>query len=379
MSVKNITAQDRLSDYPTNQLSSSLLCLSDYLSKPFFALCQTYQWMKLVNRLHAAEGALLRSARKVVLAAQMLFWSLIAFICLLPAFLLRSIGNYRLKHAFLYARGTAGEKLIDENQCSFTLLSWNVCCIPGFSLESGVVPYPLRIEAIAQRIIQENCDVVCLYEVFETIAAEQIQRSLAASGYTHFYFNIGPNNLGLNSGLFVASKCAVQNPQFVPFKNQRHIQRGVFSFDLLSASRRFTRIFTTHLHPSKEPKAPSFEEIILREGQMACILEQLPKEEICMVIAGDLNLDDVERLNSSWYARFDKGEVIGGKSWGGDLSSTEGLNLDYVMVVKSPMASINTAVKTVGFDPRQLSKEALSDHATLCSQVHFHAPQSQSL
>jgi len=372
MNVRTAT-QNRLGPYPENGLAACLLRGSDYLSKPLFALCESYQWIRNIDRLYTTESAFMRGVRKVALVFQMVFLSLAVPVCLLPAFFLRGIGNCFLKHEFLYEQGTPSEKLLDENQRAFTLLSWNVCCIPGFSLESGVMPYPSRIERVAQRIIQESCDVVCLYEVFDNIAAGQMHKALAASGYAHFYFNIGPRNLGLNSGLFVASKFAVQNPQFIPFKNNKQIERGAFSFDLLSAQSRFARVFTTHLHSSEISTAPKAEEIAMRKEQMERIIEELPKEEICTVIAGDLNLDDEELKNSSWHTRFDQGEISGGKSWG---SYSDGLNLDHVMLVKNPTLLIQTVVKEVGFDPDQLKEEALSDHAILCT--HVRAPRSPS-
>jgi endonuclease/exonuclease/phosphatase family metal-dependent hydrolase len=368
MSVQTLE-QTRLGAYPENRLAAYLLLTSDYLSKPFFALCESCRWIPAIDTLYSSENLLFRSARKVALVFQMVVFSLATLVCLLPAFFLRGVGNSLFGHAFLYAPGATSEKFLDENQPLFSLLSWNVCCIPGFSFQSGVMPYPLRIERIAQRIIQESCDVVCLYEVFDNIAAGQIRKALAASGYAHFYFNIGPKTLGLNSGLFVASKFAVQNPQFTPFKNSSQIQRGVFSFDLMSAQSRFARIFATHLHSSQESTAPKAEEIAIRQEQMECILEGLPKEKICTVIAGDLNLDDEELENSSWNACFEQGEIRGGKSWG---AYSDGLNLDHVMVVKTT-ALIQTAVKEVGFNPNQLREEALSDHAILCTQLR--APQ----
>jgi hypothetical protein len=99
----------------------------------------------------------------------------------------------------------------------------------------------------------------------------------------------------------------------------------------------------------------------------------------CVVITGDLNLDDEEFRASSWRSRFQKGDDFGNteKTWGGDAFCARmmgkrisgALNLDHTMVAKGTAGAMSTTLVHTGFDPVNFKKEALSDHAGLFTQI----------
>ena len=99
----------------------------------------------------------------------------------------------------------------------------------------------------------------------------------------------------------------------------------------------------------------------------------------CIVVTGDLNLDDGEYRNSSWQARFQKGDQFGDalKTWGGDEFCAQlvgkrvsgPLNLDHTMVLNGTACSIETNLVETGYDPAVFKEGVLSDHGGLFSKI----------
>jgi endonuclease/exonuclease/phosphatase family metal-dependent hydrolase len=374
--------------FPSNKVAACMLRLSDFFSQPVYNMIKAYQMIRFTNAFYPEEGTLQKLALKVMYAVALVTWAITLVFSTLPALFFKAIGSYMLDASFIHARGAAPLQKLEKSQRVFTLLTWNVCCIPGHSPASGVFPASDRTRLIADKVIEQNADVVVLSEVFDNLTATAFSEKLASFGYAHFFSHMDKhkNLCGLPSGLFVASKFDVINPQFTPFKTHNQIEKGVFAFDLMSEGSRFAHICTAHLSDSDVPSSPREEEVSLRQQQMETILKELPEEPICTVLAGDLNLDDTEMQNASWKNRFDAGKVTGEKTWGGDraCAATTGArssgprNLDHAMLVKNGAAAIRTAVREVGFDGSHLNETALSDHALLFSLIRVNAPQSQT-
>ncbi len=86
-------------------------------------------------------------------------------------------------------------------------------------------PWRDRLGALTALIRSTNADVVCLQEVHPDDAIQELYHALKDQ-YSYFYGAIGPrflgfdlSALGLPSGLFVASKYPVENPEFSLYKN----------------------------------------------------------------------------------------------------------------------------------------------------------------
>ena len=141
---------------------------------------------------------------------------------------------------------------------SVTVLNWNVCFFPGSLslLFGGVLPWENRIEGVANQIIENGADIVCLQEVFSRDSAEKLYQLLEKE-YAYFYINIGlkpfgfnSDTIGLSSGLFVASKMEIDNPQFIPFKKTPAVRGyGFFSIQIPNIG----NLITTHLNPGSDP------------------------------------------------------------------------------------------------------------------------------
>jgi exonuclease III len=324
---------------------------------------------------------------KIFLTYKALSNSLTAIVTAPAGILLRATAIAVQNEPYLYFPGNALEKSPGR---SFSLLSWNVCFVGGgYSITNGgVSPWSQRIDGVVEAIRAQDADVVCLYETFDTRSAFELHNRLKDQ-YAHFYFNIGPKAVGVSSGIFVASKFPIENPQFTPFTDAalvgrtKNAEKGVFSFDLKDGESSFARIHATHMQHSEECDSPTPEEIEARDLEMEIILKQIEQQydhHLITLLAGDWNLDDVEYENSSWKNHFDRGErhFNGEYTWGGDQfcatlekkSVSKPLNLDHTALHKqSSSATLETYLVETGYDATVYTESALSDHRGLYSIV----------
>ena len=361
---------------------------ASYLTDPLSKSHEFYRRTFVVEALHPTANAISNLARKISLYIGMVGWAALAVFTTLPGAALRHFGSNLQTQPFTYSQGLSKGKVLSLDR-SFSLLSWNICGVGGgYSIsDGGVLPWSFRIDNITNKIIEKNADVNCLSEVFDIKSALYISEKLKRCGYSHFYFNMGPKAIGVSAGLLVASKYNIKNPEFSPFPQDslvgrtKKVSKGVFAFDLESQGQNFARIYSTHLQHSEEPQFPTTEEVDDRKKQMQIIVDKANTlRDRCIVVTGDLNLDDNEYNASFWHNRFQKGDGFGAfdKTWGGDefCSRMVGrristpLNLDHTMIVKGTARSISTSLVPTGFNPSTFKAEALSDHAGLLSRIY---------
>ena len=371
----------------TQRVKSAVFRVASYLTDP---ICKCHELMRrlhLVDHLHPTAMKVANVARKMLLVGAMAVCAFTALFTTLPGIALRGMGVYLQKEPFIHWKGDHKDKILPSDR-TFSLLSWNICCVgAGYSIsDGGVMPWRFRIDAIVDKILKKDADVNCLYETMDTSSAFYIAEKLQQNGYSHIYFNIGPKAVGASSGIMVASKYAIKNPQFTQFPldslvgRTKHAAKGVFGFDLQSKGKTFATVFATHPQHSAEPSYPTDEEIEARRKQMKIILEQVDKvKDRCVVVTGDLNLDDEEYRKSPWSSRFQKGDTFHDPdyTWGGDkvcagiMSQRPSLpsNLDHTMVKAGSARSIRTSLVKTGYVGTLFKEKALSDHAGLFSQI----------
>ena len=374
-------------DLFVNKVASLAFQAASYLTDPVCKSHESYRCISIVDALNPNASALSNLARKISLILGMLGWASLAVFTTLPGIALRSLASQMQTNPFIYAQGVANEKLLPLNR-SFSLLSWNICCTAGgYPIsDGGVMPWSSRIDPILKKIIEKDADVNCLYETFDANTGFYISEKLKQKGYKHIYYNIGPKAIGVSSGIMVASKYAIKNPEFTPFPidtlvgRTKHAAKGVFSFDLNCRGKNFAKVYTTHLQHSEEPQFPTPDEVEGRKRQMQIIVDKVNAvRDRCVVVTGDLNLDDEEFKASSWHSLFQKGDHFGSteKTWGGDQFCARmlgkrisgALNLDHTMVAKGTAHAISTRLVNTGFDPINFREGALSDHAGVLSQI----------
>ncbi len=368
-----------------NRVSIGLFRAASVLTDPACESHEFYRRISLVDVLNPAASKAANLARKILLGTAAAGFAFAALFTSVPGIALRALAASLQAVPFSSMNGKAEDKILPADR-KFTLLSWNVCCIGGgYSIsDGGVLPWSFRLDAIIDKIIESDADVNCLNEVYDAESAHRICERLKENGYTRFYFNIGPRALGVSSGILVASKYEIEKPEFTPFPKEtllgrtQFTEKGIFSFDVSSRSKPFARIVATHLQHSEEPEFPTEAEVAARRKQMAIVVEKTNAvRDRCILVAGDLNLDDKEYESSPWKSQFVKGADFTEKTWGGDAYCARlvgkpvsgPLNLDYAFAVKGTAASIRTTLVRTGYDPETIKKEALSDHEGLLSEA----------
>lgn len=193
--------------------------------------------------------------------------------------------------AFEYRAGSGKEKQSSDG--SFTILNLNVCGFAGIlpMLYGGPTPWKERIDSLSQRIEAVDADVICLQELFDPEANEAFYQRLK-SKYPYFYINIGPrvDVIGISSGLFVASKYKIDNPEFTLFSDREKVRSyGFFEFDIKSGAQTLGHITTTHLQPYPTSKGQE-----LRVKELEQVVETLQakaeKLQVPFFFCGDLNI-----------------------------------------------------------------------------------------
>lgn len=366
--------------------AASLFKAASYLTDPICNAHALYRTLDVLDAQNPDTSSLYKTAQKIGLWMKIAGWGALGLFTSLPAMALRHLGAVSQSEPFLFEEGEAAPKELPESR-SFSLLSWNICCVGGgYSIsDGGVSHWTFRIDRIIDAIAREDADVNCLYETFDTSSAFYLCEKLKERGYSRFYYNIGPKVVGVSSGIFVASKYRIQNPAFTAYPEEtlvgrtKNAAKGIFSFDLESQGELFARIHSTHLQHSEAPEFPTEEERVARARQMEILAARVNAvRDRCIVATGDLNLDDEEYESSSWAGYFQKKNCFfGRKTWGGDAFCAElmgkqvsgPLNLDHTMLAKGTARSIFTMLVSTGYNPTALREEALSDHAGLFSEI----------
>ncbi|MDP1835927.1 MAG: hypothetical protein Q8K75_08375 [Chlamydiales bacterium] len=359
--------------------------VASYLTDPVCKGHELFRRLYVVEALNPTAHAVANKARKVFLYIGIVACGAVAVFSSVPGIVLRYAAAQLQSHPYIHVKGHGHGKALPADH-AFTLLSWNICCISGgYSIsDGGVAPWASRIDAIIDEIIAKDADVNCLYEVFDVKAATYISERLKEHGYVHIYFNIGPKAVGVNSGILVASKYDVQNPEFTAYSEDmlvgrtKNAAKGVFAFDLSSEGKSFARIFATHLQHSEEPEFATDEEVEARRKQMKVIADKIDQvRDKCVVLTGDLNFDDSEFDAIPGRDRFQEGNTFTEKTWGGDefcagiveKRVSQGLNLDHTAILRGTARDITTSLVRTGYDPAVYTESALSDHEGLFSKI----------
>jgi endonuclease/exonuclease/phosphatase family metal-dependent hydrolase len=372
-----------------DRIASVAFQVASYLTDPVCKAHESWRRVQIIDSLNPTSAKVVKVATQFFLCLAIASCALLAVFTTVPGIVLRHLAAKVQSTPYLYFTNAASGKVL-PNDHAFTLLSWNICGTSAghvFS-DGGLYPWVTRIDAIIDKMVASDADVNCLYEVFDVKAATYITQRLKQHGYQHFYYNIGPRAVGVNSGILVASKYIVKAPEFTPYPEDalvgrtKYTSKGVFAFDLASEGKSFARIFATHLQHSEEPAFATSEEIEARRKQMQIIIDKMNGiRDRCVVLTGDLNLDDKEKDKSFWRGRFSEETLYysSEKTWGGDEFSvklvgdkrvSEALNLDHTLLLKGSGRALETFLISTGFDLAVLDPKALSDHAGLYSTIY---------
>ena len=278
----------RYTDRFSTALQKKMFLAASLLTDPVCLAHETFRQIQVVNHENSQDKIIRKLVEKFLLTLRLIFYGSLALVTTMPGVVLRFLAIKLQGKAFLsYNSEDTIKETTFENR-KITLLSWNVCFLGGgYSIsEGGVFPWRERIDRIIQKNLEpqedskKSPDVVCLYETFDTSAAFHIVKRLKKEGYNHIFWNIGPKTFGVSSGILVASRFKIINPEFTPFPLDTLVGRtkgttkGVFSFDVEYKKDTYAKIFSTHLQHSELPKFPTIDETIARESQMRLIIDR---------------------------------------------------------------------------------------------------------
>lgn len=305
--------------------------------------------------------------------------------CHFSAFLLST-------NPYIHIKNEANLKTIDKIR---SLLQLN-CCLTagGFSKLFGgiVLSNDDRVLKIAEMIKQNDPDLVCLQEVSDIKDAFKLYNELS-NKYGDFYFNIGstPFILQNNSGLFVASKMALENPEVHSFADisgaESMVNKCFFLFSTNNAN-----FITTHLSPSHDDSKPTAQEDLVRSQEQQRILlaakQRSANNKKPTYVSGDFNINwksdqykqgllftegkDYYNKNRSEVFTQDatcETEYLIDRNWHHKKDTKpQQLILDYFLsFFDSNYASVKTH-KIATFDTER-PEEAISDHSALLSTI----------
>ncbi len=186
-----------------------------------------------------------------------------------------------------------------RNSDALTVLTLNSCFVPGDFpyLYGGVTQnWQDRVTPLAHRLLEADADVVCLQEVHAEDASCALYEALKER-YTYFYGSIGPRTLGftfetlgLPSGLFVASKYPIAQPQFTPFSAVAiPMNYGFFDFIITDEGTLLAHVYTTHMQPFNHPLFKNIRSLQLGEITEKMLIDQ-SEEPFPHFLCGDLNI-----------------------------------------------------------------------------------------
>ncbi len=257
------------------------------------------------------------------------------------------------------------------------------CCLTagGFARLFGGLELPdeQRTIKIAETIKQLKPDVICLQEVSDLNAAFSLYDKLS-SEFTDFYLDIGVSPLILknNSGLFVASKYPITNPQFHSFSDipgtESMVNKGYFTFSIPWAY-----VINTHLSPSLNDLAPTQAEIETRaeeQRRIAAVKEQQLATGQPVFVLGDFNTNQEDPLHENAAYRSDsqseefrcQTDYLVDRNWRHNRNAEpNGIVLDHCLAFSNKPLTITT--QPIPAFEMDRPSEAVSDHPGILHQV----------
>ncbi len=394
-------------DNITNRCKIAAFRAASYLTDPICKSRECHKMEAIIDELYPVEasntiGKLQNIIRRWSLLIGYGLYTALALFTTLPGIALRSLTANLSKEPFLYLPGKAEEKPLPSDS-SFSLLSWNICFVPaGYSItDGGILSYFYRAQKIAEEVLKQDSDVVCLYETFDTGSAMDLAEALKEN-YSHIYFNIAPRSIGTSSGIFVASKFPISAfdvelfPEDTLVGTTKYSAKSVVGFTLQNKGEDVARIFTTHAQHGEEPEFPTEEEISCNQRQMQIVLEKVKNfanKNLAVIVCGDLNVsrENLEAVpgllltssptnneDTSFLTFLDGNKESKIPTWDGDDSCafrfygkkiSKALELDYILALTGHVKSIITTVGQTYYDPKKVTLSALSDHRPLTSII----------
>jgi hypothetical protein len=380
-----------IDDTSLDSLDRYFLDVSSKWADPLCWVYETFRY-RLIEPLSPNKFSNFDSKIKEIATRAMIVLGGLGAFCLAGTYLLasavvlgigskffRSVGFALQKNGFTHVFGKAKEKEIEDEQAS--VMTWSLCGkYAGLSLEQGVIHWRSRVDMIADKILEEDPEIIVLQEVYDTALCEAIIEKLN-DHYAHFFIQTGPSLFGNVTGTMVISKCAVNRFSHTEFEESDYRQSLGFEMIEIKANPNDTtpciRIYATQLSSGKENEA-------IRENQLFQIINTLAKEETTVptLFVGNTNIDrdsdsEGEMLSKYFYHSYRGNEpTLTGQlayQWSTSVLRPNS-NSDYISLFKRSIPDgrtlpvIEKNIRMIdchlvkAFDPSYNTKTALSEH-----------------
>ena len=297
------------SSIPKNIVGKLLLQSGHFLTYPIFKIANTVT--KLTSRntrpgkplppKNSLNIELLLKARKIVNLSSVAVFIIPAVFLALIGFPLCIAGNKFVSDASLL-RSSCKSKIYDPNK-GLHIMTYNTGLMPGYIRNiNDLRSSNTRATEIAENIAtNENTqpDIICFQEVFDRNASKNLLGILQNS-YSNIVYNVAPNEVGLNSGLVIASKFPIIDINFRPFNNlsgEDYLSnKGLLKVTVDLGNNKSATIYNAHLQAKTGKKYDQirFEELAeIKSWIQQDQTSQIPNskyENQGVFFMGDLNL-----------------------------------------------------------------------------------------
>jgi len=222
----------------------------------------------------------------------------------------------------------------------------NACMMPGVlpALFGGMSPADARFEMLVSTALEQNADLLFFSECGRLLTSKLYER--LKGEYATFHVDPGLNPLGMENGLFIASRLSCA-PTYVPFTvcgkgDQWFYQRGFFALETDE-----TVFLYTHLDPKER---------FVRTAQLDEICAFIHKQSKPCALIGDLNIDRLKDRDE-YKALIARGFVD--QSQNDSPTTTDNELVDYALLYGSNRILSTKLVETPN----------LSDHVGLKGEI----------
>jgi len=301
-------------------VGDSLTLLASYLSDPHSSLHRLYVDISMPYRpgqYGQATTITKELARRTLLVLQGLITTPVAAICA-PVSFIRVVGNWMKKYDFsVRIKHRIPTQQLQPNE-RLRVLFLNTCFLfCGFAADhGGARPWKERIVNIVELVRRNNPHIVCFGEVHDIKGGVKLCQLLERLGYKIFIHDIGKNNLGANSGLFMASKLDVTDVSYTPFDsstllgNIKYVRKGILHFTVNNCA----NIAVTHFQHSENDFDPKSEEKAARQRQVGKVMDVFRDKanpRLPMLLLGDFNMTQKEFLEESALSKCCQDAYLG--------------------------------------------------------------------
>ena len=167
---------------------------------------------------------------------------------------------------------------------------------------NNIPPVIERMEKIVEKIMRNNPDIVCLQEAFDRKSTDELASRFKSKGYNVMY-NVGKGFPTLNSGLFIATKYEIQDPEFREFSrgigSDACASKGVAKVQIKHPTMGEINVYNTHMQ--SDAHKPEAAEVNMQQMDEIKTFLKKPDENIPSILVGDFNMgktgENKEKMN----------------------------------------------------------------------------------